>query len=73
MAESGTTTTGLRYDTPVHTALCLAYVLATRNLDKDGKLEFDGWHNATAEELATWQAEEKQRRISMIHEMGEVG
>ena len=73
MAESGTTSTGLRYSTPVHTALALCYVLSTRNLDEEGKLEFDGWHNATAEELAEWEQEKKDRRIRMIHEMGEVG
>jgi hypothetical protein len=73
MAQSGTTATGLRYSTPVHVALSLAYVLCTRNLDEEERVEFDGWHNATAAEAQEWEIEQKERRIAMIHEMGEVG
>jgi len=50
----------------------LGFVLCTRNLDEDERNEFIGWHNATAEEIQEWEKEQKQDRIDMIHEMGEV-
>lgn len=72
MAESGTCETGLCYDTPVHVALNLCFVLVTRNLNEEDRQEFIGWHNATAEEIREWETDQKQERIDMIHEMGEV-
>lgn len=72
-AESGRFDTGLRFSTPTHRALNLVYVLSTRNLDEEKKLEFDGWVTASAEDVAEWQEEQKAERLRLIGEIGEMG
>lgn len=73
MAESGRLDAGLRYSTRVHKALNLTYVLCSRNLDEEQRTEFDGWVSATSEQVREYNEERSQRRVEMIHEMGEVG
>lgn len=63
---------GLRYDMPVARALNLAYWTSIEWSDKKQRDELDSYCSVTADELAGFQQDQREQRMVLLQEFGEV-
>lgn len=62
----------LRYDVTCWRALNLVYHIATRYLNEEDRLEFDGHCTVTAKMMAEYENEQREHRLKLVMSLGEV-